>query len=80
MERYAGTFLVILMAGLALGVMLRDGKTRLKAAAAVLAVFVLYAAVDSQVALAQAVYLFIMLFFFPFSLGLWFQKRFGKKS
>ena len=80
MERFAGAVLLVVLAALALGVTIRDAKNRLLAVAGAAALFLIYAAVNEDIVTGQALFLFIMLFFLPFSFGAWMKQRLGRRG
>ena len=80
MGNMAGRVLLIVLAALALGVTVTEPKARLKVAGGALALFLLYAAWDPLVDAGPAIYLYVLMFFLPFSFGSWMQRRVGRRK
>lgn len=80
MGSLTGKILLLVLAALAAGTTVRDKALRLKIAGGACAAFVLYALFDADLEVGQALYLYVLIFFLPYSIGTTLQRRFGKKD
>ncbi|MGI6524451.1 MAG: hypothetical protein ACOX2O_04035 [Bdellovibrionota bacterium] len=70
--------LLVAMGACGVGAVVTDAKMKLKIGLAVLALFLIYAWIDYDLNSMQAGYLFVLAYFFPHSIGAWFQRKKGK--
>ena len=75
MGSIAGKLLLVALAALAAGASITDQKTRLKVGGGALLIFLLIAAMREDLDTVGAVYLWILVFAFPFQFGHWLQRR-----
>lgn len=76
----AGKALLIVLAAIALGATIRDPMARIKTAGGALLLFVLYAWWREDLDVGRGLFLWLFMFFTPFSFGGWMQRKVGKKS